>query len=810
MTSRIAQQIIAGVLLLGFACLTAWGQATGIVRGQVVDPTGAAIPQATVKLVNPMHRHEIAITTGEDGSFVLYQVPFNPYTLTVEKPGFATYRQLIDIHSSAPLVLEIRLEVGAVTQQVEVTATLLEEDKVSTHINIDAHQIERRAGAAPSRLIESILLEAPGVVADDNGRLHARGAHSQTSFLIDGLPVSDQLSIAFSNPFDVRNVETMEVYTGNFPAEYGNKVGAVVNVSTKSGLGSGRRFSGNVAGSLGSFDAGEVSVQAGGGTEKWGYFVSAAGNRSHRFLDPPGLDDLHNSGRLQSLFFRLDFAPSMKNLFRFSANAGASRFEVPNLPSQHAAGQDQEQRLMDLALRFTWLHTFNHAWALELTPHYRTAVAQLFDSPDDTPVTAAQARHLTTAGGKASLSYLGHGHQFKMGVDAFAFPISEIFSFAITDPGFNDPADPEANPNLFPYDLTPCLPPVRTTACNGTRFLFGDSLTGSEYSFFVQDRFTLARLTVSVGVRYDNYNAVLRRNHWSPRIGLAYTLRKTGTVLRASYNRLFQTPSNENLLLSTSPQVGTLVPPDRITALGAALLIVRPEKDDLYEAGVAQRVKDWFRVDVALFWKRIRDFHDNDQFLNTSVVFPIAISRGRVHGVDLRVDVPYRRGFSGYWTFSTSTATGVSPLTGGLFLGEEALERLAAGPFRPDHDQRFTSQGEISYQHRKSGVWTSLTGRFDSGLPVVIDDLTEAATNPDTAREFRLVNLNRTPFRVQTRLVWDWAVGIEIPHDKPRVGAQFAVLNLTDEERLYNFLSVFSGTHLVAPRSFAGRLRFFF
>jgi outer membrane receptor protein involved in Fe transport len=524
-----------------------------------------------------------------------------------------------------------------------------------------------------------------------------------------------------------------------------------------------------------------------------------AGGRSNRFLDPVSLDNLHNGGDNQSVFARLDFNPSRDDFLHFMVSSARSRFEVPNLPSQHLAGQDQDQRLMDVAVRVTWLHIFNPRWSLEVIPYYRTALAQLFESPFDTPVTAAQARHLTTTGAKSSISYTAGRHRFKAGIDFFAFPVSEILTFGITDPAFNDPAGKEFNPNLLPHDLTR----------GGSLFAFDDGRTGEEYSFFIQDNVTYRGLTASLGIRYDNYNFVLDRDHWSPRVGLAYHIAPIGTVVRASFNRLWQTPSNENLLLSTSEQAAGLVPPERLVELGTALIIVEPERVNFWEVGAQQSIRDWLRLDASVYWKRVRTYHDNDQFFNTTVVFPIAISKGRIKGFDLRVDMPARRGLSSYWSFSVGEAIGVPPLTGGLFVGEEAMELFEEGPFNIDHDQTYSSQWGVTYEH-ESGVWTSLGGRYDSGLPVEIEDLGEVLADPDVNRELALVNLNQDPFRVKSRLVWDWSIGFEYPQEKPRVAFQFDIRNLSDEERLFNYLSVFSGTHVIPPRSFSGRMRYFF
>jgi hypothetical protein len=103
-----------------------------------------------------------------------------------------------------------------------------------------------------------------------------------------------------------------------------------------------------------------------------------------------------------------------------------------------------------------------------------------------------------------------------------------------------------------------------------------------------------------------------------------------------------------------------------------------------------------------------------------------------------------------------------------------------------------------------------LTIRFDSGLPVEIEDLDEVRADPDVNRELELVDLTSDPSRVKSRTIWDWSIGFDFPHEKPLVSFQFDILNLTDETALFNFLSVFSGTHVIRPRTFSGRLRYFF
>ncbi|MBK7294876.1 MAG: TonB-dependent receptor plug domain-containing protein [Holophagaceae bacterium] len=150
--------------------------------------------------------------------------------------------------------------------------------------------------------MESILLATPGFVADENGRFHFRGSHGQMTYVVDGIPVSDQLHATFSNSLDPSQVESLEVITGGISAEYGGKPVVVVNVTTKSGLGTPNGFEGEVSLGAARFRTAEAGFNARGGTASFGWFVSGAANESDRFLDPVNFENLHNHGRTGRVF----------------------------------------------------------------------------------------------------------------------------------------------------------------------------------------------------------------------------------------------------------------------------------------------------------------------------------------------------------------------------------------------------------------------------------------------------------------------------------------------------------------------------
>lgn len=800
------------LIFVGWLMVADVGASSGgaIVRGRVLDQQGAAIVGATLSLSNPLSGYLSRTQTDEDGAYTFFNVPHNHYFLKVEHPGFVTLTMELEVHSSVPLEVPIVLRATGPVEVAEVTAgrdRVILEDDTGAHYHIDKSFIQRFPATTSNRSIESILLTVPGFIADENGRFHFRGSHGQITYIVDGQPISDLIHISYANSLDARNVETMEVFTGLMPAEFGYRNAAVVNATMRSGMGSGRAFFGNVALGAASFDTGELGAQFGGQSTRFGYFFSLAASKSNRFLDPPNFDNLHNGGNTQRLFARLDYTPNQASDFlRLNVALGRSRYQVPNLFSQHLAGQNQVQKPRDLSLSFNWLHIINSRATIEATPYYRTSIGQLLESPFDTPLLASQARHLTNVGSNVHFSFTNETHRFKAGVQLLGFPVSENFSFAITDPNLNVPPKEGGDPHFYnvglrPYDLTR----------GGDIFHFSRKDTGHQYSFFVQDEFHYGDLTIHAGLRYDNYRFLVREDAWQPRIGLSYRIGPTGTVLRASYNRLFFTPQNENLLFSSSTEAAELSGPDVIAALGSGVIFVPSERQHAYEVGLQQQVKDWFRVDAAYYTKDARNVQDNLQFSQTLIVFPVAIDSGKIKGFDLRLDVPEHRGLSGYWSFGTASAIVSPPFTGGLFVDAHIVEHLDDGQFRIDHDQKIATQWGVMFNDRQRGWWTGLMGRYDSGLVTEVESPDEVATNPDLAFGLAFVDFSKDPFRVKPRTVWNWSVGIRLfGESRRRTEFQFDILNLTNEKGLYNFLSHFGGTHVIPPRQYVGRMKIHF
>jgi hypothetical protein len=760
------REIAVSLLFLGCS----WAQSTSTLRGDVTDTQGAPIVDAIISIDNALAGFSRQTVTAESGAFQITNIPFQTYSISVSKDGFAPSVQQLPLRSNVPQVIKIQLTVASQITRVDVSATdirmLVDPTGTGTRTELNASAMEQLPVAPTSRGLESVLLTFPGFAANANGAIHPRGAHNQMTYVIDGMPISDQLTGAFANAVDPSIVQTIELFTGNVPVEYGSKISGVAVITTRSGMGSGRRFSGSTQMTVAQFDTLANVTQISGGREKWGYFASFNALKSNRYLDQVSLDNLHNGGSSERSFFRADYQAAARDQFRLNLITGRSSFELANLRSQQAHGQDQRQYLRDYSISTGWLHTIDSRSTVDAMASFRSAGARLIPSLGDFPVTASQDRTASTLTLAVRWTREAGRHSWRAGADTQHFTVREHFTFGRDD------------------------------------FRFAKSQAGDLHSGFAQDTMRLGRWTVTLGLRFDAYRFLSQGNQLQPRIGIAYHLRETSTVLRASHKRTYQTPPNENLLLASSPEAAQWI--------GREFKMIRPERQNVYEVGLQQSLGRYLSLNGAFYHKDSLDLQDNDNFLNTGIIFPTSLAQSRTNGAEARfVVLPIHR-FSCSLSLTHYHTIVTPPFTGGLFIGSSALDLLSMGPFVIDHDQKLGAQANVHYSVKRN-LWISGAVRYDSGLVSNPSDPAVVAKDPDYADLLPYVNLSSNPPRVLPRTIIDAAVGYErTRNDRRAWEAVFQISNLTNATALYNFQSLFVGTRVVQPRTASIRLRLYF
>lgn len=876
------------------------GGSSTSVTGTVSDQTGAVVSNATVELQNPVSGFKRTTQTDNSGKFVISNVPFNPYHLTVTDKGFSTYSQDVDVRSLVPVNLKINLSVEASqsTVTVQAEASDLLENEPTFHTDVDRGLIEKMPLESQSSSLSSLVtLATPGVAADSNGLFHGMGDHAENSFSVDGQPITDQQSKVFSNQIPVDSIQSMEVISGAPPAEFGEKASVVINVTTRSGQGMTTPH-GTITGSYGSFGSSNAGFNIGYGGAKWGNFVSINGLNSGRFLDPPEFTVMHAKGNEENIFDRLDFQLSTADSIHLNLGFTRSWFQTPNsFDTQNATAwsglvvdngglgpdgkpvgpADQRSQIKTFNIAPSWTRLINNQTVFTLGAFVRRDHFNYYASdnpfadlgPDLQQESLSQDRTLTNAGMRADLSYAKGIHSVKAGVTYQHTFLDENNHFGIVDPTLNPvclnadgsadtnpavisqaqcgaaqnaggTANADFNSALLPFDLTR----------GGSLYPFSGHADIKLLSLFVQDAISKGDWTFNLGVRGDIYNGLTSHGEAQPRLGIAYNVKKTNTVLRASYARLLETPFNENLVLS-SVACGDTVLNALLTCSTNQPTPFSPGWRNEFHLGLQQALGRYFVFSGEYIWKYTHNAFDFGVFGNTPLTFPIAWHNSKIPGIAGRVSMPNLHGISALFVFSSAAARFFTPQLGGAGAVPAGTGGTNISAFRIDHDERFNQTTHIQYQW-KNGPWIGGNWRYDSGsvagaIPFSDGgDVDLSALTPDQQFQAGLTcngiaatptaglpancpalqfgstlakipapgteDADKNPPRIAPRHLFDLAVGDDniFNGDRFKWSIQLAAVNLTNKKSLYNFLSTFTGTHYVTPRSFTAQLALHF
>jgi outer membrane receptor for Fe3+-dicitrate len=305
---------------------------------------------------------------------------------------------------------------------------------------------------------------------------------------------------------------------------------------------------------------------------------------------------------------------------------------------------------------------------------------------------------------------------------------------------------------------------------------------------------------MNAGVRWDHYQLLLNQNAVSPRLGVARYWKRANTVFHASYDRIFEPPAFENILLSSSPEVLSLEP-------NVLRLPVPPSHGNYYEVGFTKAFFNKFSLDGNYFRRYFTNYADDDLLLNTSVSFPISFRKAEIYGAEGKLDLPTWGRLSGFVSYSYQVGFAYLPVTGGLFLGVQDINSRTKGTgrFWDSQDQRNTVRTRYRYQLAKR-AWVGVGAEYGSGLPVEFEGTVQEALAEYGSTVVNRVDLARG--RVRPNFSLDASTGINLyQSDRLRVRLQADVENINNRLNVIDFAGLFSGNAIGPPRSAFVRLQ---
>jgi outer membrane cobalamin receptor len=762
------------LILFLFSAAAVFAQSnTGELRLKVTDPSGLEI-RTSIVVVSEANQFRETYSSDDNGSVTIKRLPFGLYKIQIQRDGFAQFSDTVEVRSVTPTEYSAKLTIASPSTSVVVqdSTTLVDPYRTGDINRLGSDAIENRQSSLPGRSLQDLVNSQPGWLYEGNAVLHPRGSEYQTQVVVDGIPLTDNRSPSFGPEIEADDIDSLSIYTANFPAEYGRKMGGVVEVNTARDARGG--FHGQVVLSGGRFDTAGAFVM---GQYQWGkntLGVSASGDTTSHYLNPVVPQNFTNTGTTGDFAIRYERDLTDRDRISISLRHELSRYEIPNEQVQQAAGQLQNADNFETMGTVSYQHIFSANVVADLRGMVRDNSNDLFSNALSTPVIAFQHNYFREGYVKGSVSVHHGRNEWKAGVESDATFLHERFSDIITDFTQFDPGTPPT-------------------------FSFAGDKPDLEQSAFVQDQIRLGKWTVNAGLRWDHYQLLLNENAVSPRLGVAYYFPGLDLVLHASYDRIFQTPSAENILISSSSQVQSLDPQ-------VLRLPVQPSHGNYYEVGLNKGFFGLLKFDANVFDRRVNNYADDDQLLSTAVSFPIAFAKAYIYGAEGKLEIPHWKHINAFVSYSYIVGSAYLPVTGGLFLGDDATNALSqiTGRFWDSQDQRNTVRTRVRYQFTDR-VWGGIGAEYGSGLPFEFD-----GTEQDALAQYSQQVVDRVNFvkgRVRPSLSIDASLGVEAYRsDRLTMRIQADMENINNRLNVIDFGGLFSGNAIGPPRSYALRL----
>jgi outer membrane receptor protein involved in Fe transport len=784
-------------VVLGVHVRPAWAQAEATIRGDVVAAAnGSPLSGVHLTLKPSSGGDSSQTTTDQAGRFMFASIRPDEYVLSATAEGLAPRELRLVVEPRDLQSVRLTLDVERLAVSVDVVAeTTLPSTHSPSSTMLTADRFEQMPVAQRTNLPDAIVTAAPGMIRGHDDFVHIRGHEVALNPSINGVQFWENAHSVFSTGLGVDYIESINVMTGGFSAEYGNRFGGILDVVTKSGF--SMRNRGSLTFGTGTAQRHNVGLELGGGQERAAYYVNLSGFMSDRFLSPPSPRSIHNTGGGARSFGRLDFRASDGNHINLVVTGDGVKFELPMDERDERLRPDFKnlQRAWSQSAILSWDHVRSSDVVMQTSFYQRwSKVRQLPETIDPYGAQTNAERTLGTFGIKSDITRFSGRHALKGGVDLVMLRPNEDLSY-LSQPWIDFTHRPDINENhvhLRGPNLGPGVP--RPVVFNGQE-------TGGQVSLFVQDKLqATSSLTIDVGVRVDRYSLEISESHVSPRLNAAFRL-PAGTVLFASYNHLFVPPPIENVLAGSAGLTSL------VSEIGRPLPPTRAIKENQFEAGVTQPVARVGTVAVTGYY-RLSDDPPHTSILPDSRVYMYAsFDKGKAYGMEVKLDAPRigNVGLSGYLNYALGRVWFYNPISAGFTTEADHLTEVSR--FLAPMDQLHTVTSGLSYHHPRTGLWSAAAVEYGSGTPGAHgagDHEHDAGETHEHASGPGLCGI-RCPSRLTPSVSVGWNAMSN--GEQARLSLQFNIENVTNKVYLLSKESSMVQGQYSIPRLVSGSVR---
>jgi hypothetical protein len=665
--------------LLLIASISACAQS--LVEGWIRDNKGAHLPAAAVVLKHG--NVQIRTETSADGHFRFLGVEPGEYEITASATGYYSAETEFVARPRQPVVVQLELAPRtSANTRVEVHSADIASAE-STGSRLLTHAELQALPSNQKRDLPTLALYTfPGATLSHDNFVHVRGNEVSLQEFINGISFLENPQEQFSPGLSPEMFQTMEMVSGMFPAEYGNRFGGVVDATTRAGF--DLNGHGSISLGVGTFKSNDASAEYGGTKGRFGYYVFAGGLTSDWYLNPPEPRQLHDFGFGGRGGAQLDYRMANDTL-SLLVTGGGTNFELPNLAEDQAVGRNSMKRLRSETAIASWQHTFSPRALLNTSVYERTLEDRLVPTTDPITPYADGLRNSLTAGIKSDL-VVAHGkHTFKAGVDLTRLRLRESFNF-------------DSREVPLPSEDPPA-------------FNFRSGVMGGQASLYAQDRISLTpNLTTEFGLRYDYFDLTDTFTQVSPRFSVAYHVPSSRTTLHFAYNRFFSPPQLEYVQLANFFGQFAPEPGDRVGR-------VKPYRQNYYELGVSQEVHPKVSLDVTGFYHTGDTPFEYREISISRLFLPINSSEARSYGVQAALALKQLQsiGLTARLQYAYQRTFFYGPIAGGFAVGEEILP---GEKFLPAFDEPNSGTLMVRWTRPWRNVFGGFNLRYGSGTAV--------------------------------------------------------------------------------------------